>query len=171
MTDDGKPTFWGYVKAFFARVGQLCIRYPLAVAGTAALVALAVAMAVFGRQFQIGGLLGKLWGQKGSPDDPVLRPPPGRVDPSTGKVIEPGQPDPNGFVQPVAVVIKDPGIFSDPDKITVVTPEGKEVDVKLPTGVKNEDVKQVVMVAPNVYQVANNDKGVDAGKLLEDLGK
>jgi len=167
---DEKPTFWGYVKAFFTRVGQLCIRYPLATAATVLIVAFALAVAVFGWKIQLGGLLGKLWGKKDSPDDPVLRPPPGRVDQS-GKPIEPGQPDPGGFVQPVAVIIKDPGMFSDPGKVTVVTPEGKEVDVKLPTGVKAADVKQVVMVAPNVYQVANNDKGTDAGKLLEDLNK
>lgn len=169
MTNEDKPTFWGYVKAFFLRVGQLCIRYPLATAATVALVAFAVAMLIFGKRVQIGGLLGKLWGRKDSPDDPVLKPPPGRTDPATGKPIEPGQPDPGGFVQPIPVEIKEPGIFSDPNKITVVTPDGKEVDVKLPTGVKNKDVKQVVMVAPNVYQIANNDKGVDAGKLLEDL--
>lgn len=168
MTDE-KPSFWGYVKAFLLKVGQLCIRYPLATAATAALVALAVAALVFGKQLQIGGLLGKLWGRKDSPDDPVLRPPPGRVDPSTGTPIEPGHPDPGGFVQPVPVEIKEPGIFSDPGRVTVVTPDGKEVDVKLPTGVQNKDVKQVVMVAPNVYQTANNDLGVDAGRLLESL--
>jgi len=170
MTDE-KPTFWGYVKAFLTRVGQLCVRYPLAAAATVLIVAFAVAMLLFGKQFNIGGVLGKLWGKKDPPDGPVLRPPPGRVDPATGKPIEPGQPDPGGFVQPVAVVIKDPGMFSDPGRVTVVTPEGKEVDVKLPTGVRAEDVKQVVMVAPNVYQVANNDTGTDAGKLLEDLKK
>jgi hypothetical protein len=171
VTEDPRPTLWGYIKSFFLRVGQLCIRYPLATAATLILICLAISMAIFGKQFQIGGILGRLWGKKESPDDPILHPPSGRVDPSTGKVIEPGQPDPGGFVQPMPVVIKDPGILSDPNKITVIDPSGKSVDVKLPTGVKNEDVKQVIMVAPNVFQIANHDSGVDAGKLLEDLTK
>ncbi len=169
MTDE-KPTLWGYVKSFFLRVGQVCVHYPLATAATILVVAFALMAFAFGWKLQLGGILGKIWGKKDSPDAPVLQPPPGRVD-GSGKTIEPGQPDPEGFVQPVAVKIKDPGMFSDPKKVTVVTPSGDEVDVKLPTGVKNEDVKQVVMVAPNVFQVANNDKGVDAGKILEDISK
>jgi hypothetical protein len=35
--------------------------------------------------------------------------------------------------------------------------------------VKNKDVKQVVMVAPNTFEVANHDKGVDVGKILKGL--
>jgi hypothetical protein len=160
-----------WIKNAFLTAGRFFVRYPFAVVGTVLLVALAVLLAVFGRRLQIGGLLGRLWGRDSPEPDAVLRPPPGRVDPGTGKPIELGQSDPNGFVQPVAVELKKPGIFSDPDKITVVAPGGKEVEVKLPTGVKSEDVKQVVMVAPNVFQVANKDRGVDAGKLLEDLKK
>ncbi len=163
--------FWERVKSFFLSVGRFFLRYPAAVVGTVLLAVGAVLLAAFGKRLQIGGLLGRLWGRDEPDPEAVLRPPPGRVDPETGKPIELGQPDPNGFVQPVAVELKKPGIFSDPDKVIVVAPDGKEVEVKLPTGVKSGDVKQVVMVAPNVFQIANKDSGVDAGKLLKDLEK
>lgn len=169
-----KPTFGAWLKSLLYGIGNFFIRYPLATAATVLLVVGAVVMMCFGQRLQIGGILGRLWDRKPShdPNAVVTTPPPDRRDPATGQVIQPGQPDPNGFVQaPVVVEIKPPGILSDPTTL-VVTPPGKpDVTIKLPTGVKNTDVKQVIMVAPNVYQVSNNDGGVDAGKLLEDISK
>lgn len=166
-----KPTFGAWLKALLWRVGNLFIRYPLAMAATVLIIVGGVLLAVFGRNVQLGGLLGKLWGHKTETEpDAVLHPPPGRVD-DKGQPIQPGQPDDKGFVQPVVLPVKPPNVFTDPDTVTVVKPDGKEVVLQLPTGVKNSDVQQVVMVSPNVYQVANNDKGVDAGKLLEELNK
>lgn len=157
-----------YVKAFFRRLYEIALKYPLAVAGTVVLVAAAVFCAMGGKTLQIGGLLGSLWGKKPGPDVRTL-PPPDRKD-DQGKPILPGQSDDKGWVQaPVSLDVKNPGIFSDPKKIVVVHPEKGEVEIPLPIGVKNSDVKSVIEVSPNVYQVRNNDHGVDVDSLLEVL--
>jgi len=160
------------MKAFFQKVWAFTLKYPFAVVGTVLLVALAVTLAVFGQKLQIGGLLGLLWGKKDDTDPNIkVLPPPDRVD-KDGKPIPAGESDDKGWTQaPVNVVLKDPGIFSDPNVLVIQHPDKGEVKIPLPTGVKNSDVKQVVEVAPNVYQLSNNDKGVDAKGLLEDLEK
>lgn len=167
-----RPTFKTWIKSFFYKIGNFCIRYPLAIALTVLLVVGAVLLACFGQQVQLGGILGKLWGTKSDDGDkPVVTPPSTRVD-EAGQPIEPGQSDDKGWVQaPIVLPIKPPGILSDPNVVTVVAPDGKETNIPLPKGVKNTDVKEVIQVAPNVFQVANHDKGVDAKKLLEDLDK
>lgn len=171
QTDQTRPTFGAWVKSTAYAVGNFFIRYPLATAATVLLLVGAVALAVLGVRVQLGGLLGRLWGRK-QPDGPVvLPPPPGRVD-DKGAPIPPGQPDEGGFVQvPVVLPIKPPGILSDPSTVTV-NHDGKDVVLPLPKGVRNEDVKEVIVVSPNVYQVANSDRpSVDTKKLLEDLDK
>jgi len=167
-----KPTFGAWLKSLIYSIGNFLIRYPLATAATIFLIVAAILLAIFGQKFQIGGLLGKLWGKKPS-TDPNIRviPPPGRVD-DKGQPIAPGTPDKEGYTQAAVVVpIKDPGIFSDPNTIVIQHPDKGEVTIPLPTGVKNSDVQQIIEVAPNVYQIANNDKGADTDQLLKDLGK
>ena len=170
-TSETKPTFKIWLKNFTYKIGNFLIRYPLATAATVLLVVGAVMMAVLGRQFQIGGLLGWLWNRKThDPDAVVTTPPPDRINPETGAVIQPGESDDKGWVQtPVVVPIKPPSVLSDPNTITVTPPGKPDVTIKLPTGVENKDVKQVVMIAPNVFEVANKDKGVDTKKILKDL--
>jgi hypothetical protein len=163
---------WEYIKALGKRLFQLAIQYPLALAGTVLLVVLAIMMAAFGKTFQIGGLLGKLWGKKTPNQDEILViPPPGRVD-STGNPIPVGQSDTTGNVQVNQTMkIKDPGIFSNPDTVTIVHPDKGEVIIPLPTGVKNSDVRSITEVSPNAYQIHNNDLGVNPGKVLDILNK
>lgn len=169
-----KPTFGAWLKSLLYSVGNFFIRYPLATAATAVVVVGAVLLAVFGQKVQIGGVLGWLWGRthpRDLPNAPAVIPPPGRID-DKGDPIPPGTPDDGGWTQaPVVLPIKDPGILSDPTTVTVTHPDGKDVTIPLPKGVKNTDVQQVIMVAPNVYQIANKDTGVDAGQILEDLNK
>lgn len=149
------------------------LKYPVAVFGTALLVLFAVLFAVFGQKIQIGGLLGSLWGKK-SQTDPNVRvlPPPDRVD-KDGKPIPAGESDDKGWTQaPVNVELKEPGIFDDPNVITITHPDKGEVKIPLPEGVKSEDVKQVVEVAPNIYEIKNLDRpSVNAKELLDDLEK
>lgn len=157
-----------YLKAFFKRVYELMVKYPLAVAAAVFLIVGAAIMAIFGHEVQIGGLLQQLFGKKPQPDIRVI-PPPGRVDKS-GNQIALGDSDDRGFVQvPVTTKIKEPGIFSNPDTITVVHPEKGEVTIPLPVGVKNKDVSEVIEVEPGVYQIKNNDSGVDTGELRDIL--
>jgi hypothetical protein len=170
QTEETKPTFGAWLKSLLYKVGNLFIRYPMATAATVLLVVGAGFMMAFGQKVQIGGLLGWLWNRNShDPNAIVTTPPPDRKD-SSGQIIQPGQSDSSGWVQtPVVVPIKPPSILSDPTTIKVTPPGKPDVIIKLPTGVKNKDVKQVVMVAPNVYQVHNHDKGVDAEKILKDL--
>jgi hypothetical protein len=162
---------WDFLKALGRQVFQFALRYPVAIVLTVLLVAGAVLMACFGKTFQVGGLIGKLWGKKPSDTDVRVLPPSDRVD-KDGKLIPLGEPDEKGFVQaPITTNIKDPGIFSDPDTVTVVHPEKGEVTLPLPKGVKNSDVKQVIEVRPNVYEVRNNDKGSDPKEVLDILDK
>lgn len=158
-----------YLKAFFKRVYELMVKYPLAVAAAAFLVVGAVIMAIGGHDIQIGGLLEKLFGKKKADPDIRVLPPPGRVD-SSGNAIPVGKSDEKGYVQPpIGTTIKDPGIFSNPDTITVVHPDKGEVTLPLPTGVKNKDVSEVIEVQPGVYQIKNNDSGVDTSELKDML--
>lgn len=146
------------------------IRYPLATALTVLLFIGTIVILATGKKIQIGGILGLIWGKENpATPDVKLLPPTKRVD-ETGKPIVPGTSDSKGYVQVQnQIPIEPPGILSDPNKIVVQHPErGKEV-LELPTGVKNEDVKTVIEISPKVYQIANNDFGVDVGALLQEL--
>ena len=163
---------WEYLKALGNRLFQITIRYPLAAAATVLIVVGAVLITVFGKNIQIGGLLGKIWGKKPNVDPNIrVLPPTERVD-GKGDVIPPGQPDDKGYVQtPASIEIKEPGLFSDDSTITIIHPENGEIVLPLPTGVKNKDVESVIEIQPSVFQIKNNDKGVDANEVLDILGK
>jgi hypothetical protein len=160
---------WSYVVFFAKRAFTYVVHHPLALAATVLLIVAAAACLVGGRTFQIGGLLQKLWGAK-VPDARGV-PPAARTGPD-GKPIEPGQSDDRGFVQaPVSTQIVAPGIFSNPDTITVVHPDKGQVTISLPTGMKNTDVKEVTEIAPSVYEVKNNDTGVRPATVGDLLNK
>jgi hypothetical protein len=157
-----------YLKNLAKSVGKFLIRYPLATALTVVVIIGAIVLAAFGKNIQIGGILGKLWGK----EKPNLRgvPPTDRKD-ASGQIIQPGQSDDKGFVQaPVSTTIKDKGLFSDPNVITVIHPDKGEIDILLPEGVKNKDVKEVTEVSPNVFEVKNHDHGVKTDDILKTLG-
>lgn len=161
---------WNYIRAFFTALGRWLVRYPLAAALTVLLVVGAVFLLAAGKNIQIGGIIGKLFGKKGKKN---LRgvPPKGRVD-EDGKPIQPGESDERGFVQAEPIRgVKKPGLFDDPNTVIVVHPEKGAVKIDLPKGVKNKDVKEVVEIEPDVYEVRNNDSGADTGSLLKALGE
>jgi hypothetical protein len=156
-----------YVKALFKRIYDLMIKYPLTVAATVVLAVGAVVMAMAGRDVQIGGLLEKMFGKKKTNTDIKVLPPIERVD-TGGNQIFPGESDDKGYVHsPVSTKIVEPGVFSNPDEIVVVHPEKGEVTIPLPAGVKNKDVAEVIEVEPDVYQIKNNDSGVNISELRE----
>ncbi len=161
---------WSYVKAAGRSVWSYVLRYPLAAAATVFLVVAAVAVAASGKTLQIGGLLGRLWGSK-KPDNLRAVVPEDRKD-ADGNPVLPGKSDDLGFVQvPVSTEIKPPGMFDDPGTITVLHPEKGEVKLDLPTGVRNQDVREVIEVSPDVFEVRNKDKGVDKKKIDDVLKK
>lgn len=161
---------WEYVKAFFRSVGKWTVRYPIAAAVTVLAVLAAVLVLASGKKLQLGGLLGRLWGTE-KKDNKRGVPPEDRVD-GDGNPIKPGESDEAGYVQAPAIKeIKKPGLFDDPRTVTVVHPEKGEIVIDLPEGVRNEDVREVVEIKPDVYEVRNNDTGVNTGELLDILGR
>ncbi len=161
---------WEWLKALGKRVGTVFIRYPLAAAATVFLVVAAVAVAASGKSLQIGGLLQRLWGSKKPENLRATVAEDRKTD--EGRPIEPGASDDKGFVQsPVSTEIVEPGMFSNPDTVTVVHPEKGKVVIDLPEGVKNKDVHEVVEVSPDVYEVKNRDKGVPVKKIDDVLKK
>jgi hypothetical protein len=159
-----------YLKALVKRLYGLMVKYPLAVAAAVFLAVGAVVMALAGYDdVQIGGLLEKLFGKKKTNPDIRVVPPPERVD-SDGNSIPLGESDEKGYVQaPINTKIVPPGVFSNPDTIVVVHPNKGEVTIPLPVGVKNKDVSEVVEIQPNVYEIRNNDRGVNTSELEEFL--
>lgn len=138
----------------------------LVVAGAIILVALGA------KNVQIGGILAKLTGKKTDGKkavDVANSIPEHRVD-AEGKVIPFGAPDSKGLTQAVVVPIESPGIFSNPDTVTIRNPEDqKPVVVQLPDGVKAKDVDKVVVVSPEVHVVTVKDSSKVTGKDVDDL--
>jgi len=150
--------FWDKVKAFFGNIFTWVGRYPIALIVTfLLLVAAVVALALgWGDRFNIGGLIGRLFGKKADPDNRVIvanKVPEQRVD-EAGESIPVGEPDDKGIVQrPVEVLEQSANPFRDKSKIKVKTPEGVETQLDLPTGVEDNDVDRVFQIQPKVYTI------------------
>ncbi len=159
-----------WIMAFLRSVGNLVLRYPVATALTVILLVVAIPVFLAGKNLQLGGLLGRLWGTRKVDARGTVAPDRKKND---GTSIQPGESDENGYVQvPSVTEIEDPGLFSDPSTVTVVHSDGKKVVVELPEGVKNSDVKEVVVLKPDVKETGNNDKSaIDVGELYELLMK
>lgn len=138
----------------------------LLVAGALLLVTLGL------KNVQIGGLIGALFGKKG-PEHEALGAansiPEGRVGPD-GKLIPIGTADSKGMAQAAVVSIQSPGLFSNPDTVTFTPPGAAEpVEVKLPDGVKANDVEHVVVVKPGKFVVTVKDSSGVTAKKVDDL--
>jgi hypothetical protein len=169
---------WKGVTVFFKRVWGIFGPKFLGPVLVLLVVVVAFLLVTFGfKGLQIGGIIGKLLGKKGG-DTPGGRTvevansvAKDRVGPD-GKLIQPGVPDPQGQTQAVVVPINEPGIFSDPSTVEFTPPgETKPVVVPLPTGVKNSDVSQVVVVSPSVVAVTVKDNSGISAQTVDDLLK
>lgn len=169
-----EPTFWQSAWGWIKRV----FRWVAAPLPAILLVVGAIILAILlGKNIPIGGLLAKLFGKdsKGKKVVDIANSvPEGRVD-ENGVIIKPGEPDAKGQTQAVVVPIEEPGLFDNPDKIKIIPPgETKPVVVDLPDGVKADDVDKVIIVKPEVYAITVKDKsGVkaeDVDDLLERYG-
>lgn len=172
MADE--PTFWQAAWAWIKRV----FRWIVAPLPAILLVVGAIILALLiGKNIQIGGLLAKLFGTgpKGKKAIDVANSvPEDRVD-KDGRIIPPGKPDFKGQTQAVVVPIEKPGLFDNPDKVKIILPgETKPVVIDLPDGVKSKDVDKVIVVRPEVYAVTVTDssgvKAEDVNDLLEKYG-
>ena len=137
----------------------------LIVAGAILLIALGV------KNVQIGGVLSKLFGKGEAKKavDTANSLPEDRVD-ADGKIIQPGTPDEKGITQAIVVPIEPPGMFSNPDTVTIKPPgEEKPVVIDLPTGVKAKDVDKVVVVQPEIYAVTVKNNSKVSAQSVDDL--
>lgn len=155
-------TVWAWVRKYLLAPLPVI----LVVAGAIILVALGA------KDLQVGGIIAKLTGKKTDGKkavDVANSVPDHRVD-SNGKIIPVGTPDSKGQTQAVIVPIVSPGLFSNPDTVTILNPDTKApVVVQLPVGVKSKDVDKVVIVSPEVHVVTVKDSSSVTGKDVDDL--
>ena len=138
------------------------------------IVVLALLLVAMGwKELQIGGLLARLFGKKQPPSTVGVANtvPPDRVD-SNGNLIPVGTPDATGQTQVAVVPIEPPGLFSNPNTVKFTPPKSDiPVEVTLPTGVKNTDVKQVVVIQPQTVVVTVKDRSGITTQNVDDLLK
>lgn len=179
MTDpvqvDPAPGFWSVVWTWLKRIWAW-VATNLAAPGVALLIVVAaVVLLVIGvKNIQLGGLIGRLLGRP-DPDiksiDVANKVDPARVD-KDGNIIPIGTPDSQGDTQAKVVAIDPVGPFSNPDHVTFTDPSTKEtVTVKLPDGVKLNNVDEVVVIKPNVVAVTVKDTSGVTPQTVEDLLK
>ena len=172
--------FWKEFKGFFAGIWFFIKKISPKVLGPLAAIVVIVISAILVtmgfKELQIGGILGKLLGKKGStnPDQGPTVETSNTVDPKRvgpdGKLIPQGTPDSNGDTQAVVVPIQPPGLFSDPGTVTYLAPgDTKPTVVPLPTGITNKQVDQVIVVQPNVVAVTVKDKSGVSAQTVDDL--
>jgi hypothetical protein len=76
------------------------------------------------------------------------------------------------MTQAPVVAIEAPNVFSNPDTVKFTPPgETKPVEVKLPDGVKANDVEHVVVVKPDTFVVTVKDSSGISGQKIDDLLK
>jgi hypothetical protein len=151
-------SIWQKTKAAFKTAYTWLLRYPVALIISIGVVLVAVLMLMFGvgDRFNVGGVLGKLFGTDGPEDDSEIKVankvPKGRVD-KDGKPIKKGEADETGWVQQeVELLDRSSNPFRDKKKIRVKTSTG-EKSIKLPTGVEDTDVEQVIEITPKNFEV------------------
>ena len=160
---------------WYSKAWKWVKKYVLAPLPILIIVLVAIVLIVLGvKDIQIGGLIGKLLGRDDGPGgkkavDKANTVPADRVD-KDGNIIPIGKPDSKGMTQAKVVTIKKPGLFDDPDKVTIDDPDkGEPVVVKLPDGVKAKDVDKVVIVKPEVYAVTVKDNSKVSAEEVDDL--
>lgn len=132
-----------------------------------------IALALFGLNPNIGGVLSRLFGRIRETKDPLAvanSVPDGRKD-DKGTEIPKGQADSRGFTQwEVGKLERPTGLLRDKGLVSVVDSSGDKHEIKLPTGVKDTDVESVIEVKPKEFVVKVKDSSkAKVGNLLERL--
>lgn len=172
-----KRTLWDSIKLGAKSVGNWVVRYPVALVISIGVLAVAVLLMMFGvgDAFNVGGILGKLFGKDDTDSTSRVklgnRVPKNRVD-ADGNRIDIGVVDPEGWKQaPVEVLDRSSNPFRDKTQIEVKSSEGTK-KLRLPTGVKDTDVAEVIEIQPKEFKVVvkSGPAKVDPGliDLLED---
>ena len=167
--------FWENLKSNF--IVKFLVQYPLAILAAfvvivGGLVALRLGIT---KDLNIGGILKWLFSKPGTKHSVVAAAntvPSKRVD-QNGDPIPVGTPDQNGWTQWEVKEFKtSANPLRDKSVIQTTAPSGETVEVKLPEGVKDTDVDQVIEVHPEVYVVkTKTESAVHAKDLLDRLPK
>lgn len=145
---------WGAFKT----AGRWLLRYPIALVVSIGVILFASTLMLLGvgDRFNLGGVLGWLFGHDDTDESDVKRSnkvPDERVD-DAGNTIPKGEPDEDGWVQQdVDVVDHSHNPFRDKSKLEVIEPDGKTKKIRLPKGVKDTDVEQVIQIQPSEFEV------------------
>jgi hypothetical protein len=149
---------WKKVKTFFHTLYTWTLRYPAALLGAVGVLVVASVLMATGRKdtFDVGGVIGKMFGKKPKQDRIVV------ANTTPKKRDTPlGVPDDKGIVQrQVEVLETSKNPFRDRSKIHVKTSEGT-IPLQLPDGVKDKDVDQVISINSGAFkvEVAQRPKG------------
>lgn len=158
MTKDNEKSEWGHrIKNLGKKAFDWIVRYPVALIAAVAVIAFASFLMATGKgdRFNLGGILGKLFGLEDKKPDRMQRAnaiPEDRVD-DEGNPIEKGEADKEGFVQnEVQPLDRSSNPFRDKSKVVIEDKKGKR-EIKLPEGVFDKDVDRVLEIEPEVYGV------------------
>lgn len=151
---------WDTIKEAFKTAFDWLLRYPLALIISMGVIVVAVILlaAGVGDRFNVGGIIGKLFGKRGAddPEDQIKianEVPEDRVD-EDGNKISLETEDEEGWKQKeVKQIDRSGNPFRDKSKIQVQDGRGNEKILKLPKGVKDLDVEKVIEVKPKVYDI------------------
>lgn len=161
MSDTQDHSLGQRAKSWAFTAWNWTLRYPLALVIATLVVVVAVVLLVlgFGDAFNVGGVLGWLFGRDEADEEPGLdvkfnRVPEGRD--RDGEPIEVGEPDDEGFAQrEVKVIDRKRNPFRDRSVIEVEDPDvpGETRKLRLPTGVSDTDVDTVILTRPGEVEV------------------
>lgn len=172
--DVNLTTTWDKVKAGFKKALTWFVRYPLALL-VAVLIIAGVSLLLasgYGDNFNIGGILGKLFGsrdrtRKDSPRVIVANSVPDDREDGSGDPIPIETPDERGIVQREVKVLDQPkNPFRDKSVLKIQDSLGEERTILLPEGVQDKDVDRVLEIRPAVYKV--EVKARPEGRVTED---
>ena len=160
IKDEEMSGFWSLVKKSFSWAWKWVCKNPLFIVLSIFVIAAGVFIKMGGGRFNIGGILGKLFGLGGDSKDPVAlgnSVPDGRVD-DKGKLIPVGVEDKHGFTQwEQKEIEKSINPLRDTSIIKIKEDDGNEVKIKLPVGIEDNDVDLVIRVKPETYVIKISD--------------
>jgi len=166
------------LKQHVLKVWNWTLRYPLALVIAFLVVIIAVVLLLLGvgDAFNVGGVLGWLFGRAEEDKDhglevQVNEVPPKRKD-SHGELIEVGEADEHGWTQrEVKVVDRQKNPFRDRNVLEVHTSETETKKIRLPEGVKDTEVSSVILTGPGKLEVQVISGPKESSKGLRDALK
>ena len=132
------------------------LRYPVAFLASIGIAIIMIALIFLGKDsnFNAGGIISRLFGKEEKPPVDVANTvPASRVD-AGGNPIPVEEADEEGWVQQkVDILDTSNNPFRDKSKIILRDTQGNTTKVKLPTGIKDVDIKTVIEVEPGAFKV------------------